>query len=114
MKEKTKTEGEAVLFELAEAYVAKRAPRQLVWGRVHWETEHPRLHLVISANEVRSPRRVRVPKAKFTKLVEKLEAFKCTRWPDLPEKLWQHRKRDNRQRCTHAEEQVTRRTGPNF
>jgi hypothetical protein len=111
VKEKTRAGGEAVLFALAEAYVAKRAPRQLVWGRVHWEAEHPHLHLVISANEVRSPRRVRVPKARFTKLVEELEAFKCARWPDLPEKLWQHRKRYNRQRRTHAEEQVTRRTG---
>jgi len=111
MKEKTRESGEAVLFELAEAYVAKRAPRQLVWGRVHWETEHPHLHLVISANEVRSPRRVRVPRPEFTKLVEELEAFKCARWPDLPEKLWQHRKRYNRQRRTHAEEQVARRTG---
>lgn len=111
VKEKTRAEGEAVLFALAEAYVARRAPRQLVWGRAHWETEHPHLHLVISANEVRSPRRARVPKAKFTKLVEELEAFKCARWPDLPEKLWQHRKRYNRQRRSHAEEQASKRTG---
>lgn len=112
VKEKTRAEGEAVLFELADRYVAARAPRQLVWGRVHWEADHPHLHLVVSSNELRSPRRTRLPKARFTKLVEELEAFKCARWPeDLPEKLWQHRQRYNKQRRRHAEDQQTRRTG---
>ncbi len=111
VKEKDKAEVEAMLFELAARYVEARAPRQLVWGRVHWETDHPHLHLVISANEVRSPRRVRVTRARFTALVEELEAFKCSRWPELPEKLWQHRKRYNRQRRCHAEDHLTRRTG---
>jgi len=112
VKEKDKAQVEAMLFELAARYVEARAPRQLVWGRVHWETEHPHLHLVVSANEVRSPRRVRVTRARFAALVEELEAFKCARWPeDLPEKLWQHRKRYNRQRRVHAEDHLTRRTG---
>ena len=111
VKQTTKTTGEAMLFELAAAYVAKRAPRQLVWGRVHWETEHPHLHLVISANALRSPRRVRLPKARFTKMIEELEAWKCQRWPELTHKLWQHRHRYNQQRRSHAEAQVMRRTG---
>lgn len=111
VKEKTRTEAEAVLFELAARYAQTRAPRQLVWGRVHWETDHPHLHLVVSANELRSPRRARLPKARFTKLVEELEAFKCERWADLPEKLWQHRKQYNRQRRRSAEAQMIRRTG---
>ncbi|MGB0438512.1 MAG: hypothetical protein ACPGFC_00235 [Paracoccaceae bacterium] len=111
VKGKTRAEGEAMLFELAGAYVDKRAPRQLVWGRVHWETDHPHLHLVISANEVRSARRKRLPKARFTQLVEALEAWKCDRWPELSHKLWHHRQGYNQQRRSHAETQATRRTG---
>jgi len=110
VKAKDKADVEAILFELAGRYVEARAPRQLVWGRVHWETDHPHLHLVISANEVRSSRRVRVTRARFAQLVEELEAFKCARWPELPEKLWQHRKRYNRQRRP-AEDHLIRRTG---
>lgn len=112
VKEKTRAEGEAVLFELASRYVAARAPQHLVWGRVHWDAEHPHLHLVVSANALRSPRRTRLTRARFTKLVEELEAFKCERWPqELPEKLWQHRQRYNKQRRRHAEDHLTRRTG---
>ena len=111
VKDKTKAEGEAVLFELAARYVEARAPGQLVWGRVHWEADHPHLHLVISANALRSSRRTRLTKAKFTTLVEELEAFKCARWPELPEQLWQHRQRYNKARQSHAETHLIRRTG---
>lgn len=111
VKEKIRAEGEVVLFELATRYVEARAPQQLVWGKVHWDADHPHLHLVISANALRSPHRTRIPKARFAKLIEELEAFKCARWPDLPQQLWQHRKRYNKIRRRPAEDQQIRRSG---
>ena len=73
---------EAALHDLAERYCAQRAPHQMAWGHVHSDTEFPHIHLMISANAVRSDRRVRMDRAYFARVQRDLE-----RWQDehLPE-----------------------------
>ena len=82
------------LHELAEQYCLRRAPRQLAWGRVHLpssseavgqekSTNFPNIHLVISANEVRSDRRVRMDRKYFAKVQRDLERFQRRELPHL-------------------------------
>ena len=79
----SKAELNRILCDLAERYCSQRAPNQLAWGRVHHDTEHPHIHLMISANEVRSPKRVRLEKATFAEIQRDLERYKQRRFPEL-------------------------------
>lgn len=67
----------AALHALAEEYCRKRAPHQLAWGRVHRDTEFPHIHLMISANAVRSDRRVRLERKAFAKVQRDLEEWRA-------------------------------------
>ncbi len=74
---------ERALHDLAERYCEMRAPRQLAWGRVHHDTDFPHIHLMISANEVRSDARVRMEKAYFAKVQRDLERWRGDHLPVL-------------------------------
>lgn len=71
------------LHNLAERYCELRAPHQLVWGRVHRDTEFPHIHLMISANAVRSDRRVRMDRKYFAKVQSDLEGWRDANLPEL-------------------------------
>jgi len=108
----SKTEVTAALHELAEQYCEVRAPHQLAWGRVHWDTDYPHMHLMISANAVRSPLRVRLDKSGFAKVQQDLEAFKETQFPELNGGVIYRRAEANtRPRVTSKEGEMVRRTG---
>lgn len=79
----TKAEIEAALYELAERYCQQRAPHQLAWGRVHHDTDFPHIHLMISANAVRSDRRVRMDRAYFTRVQRDLERWQEEHLPEI-------------------------------
>lgn len=74
---------EAALCDLAEQYCQRRAPHQLAWGRVHHDTDFPHIHLMISANAVRSDRRVRLDRKGFAKVQQDLEAWRDAQYPEL-------------------------------
>ena len=74
---------EHALHDLAGRYCEMRAPRQLAWGRVHHDTDFPHIHLMISANEVRSDRRVRMEKAYFANVQRDLERWRSVHLPEL-------------------------------
>lgn len=74
---------EDALHELAEQYCEQRAPHQLAWGRVHHDTEFPHMHLMISANAVRSDRRVRMDRAYFARVQRDLERWQAAKLPQL-------------------------------
>lgn len=82
------------LHQLAERYCELRAPRQMAWGRVHLPSSSeavghtksngfPHIHLMISANEVRSDRRVRMERAYFANVQRELEAWSAKTLPEL-------------------------------
>lgn len=72
-----------VLHQLAREYCQQRAPKQMAWGRVHFDTEYPHIHLMIAANRVRSPKRARVSQARFAQIKQDLERYKCQTFPQL-------------------------------
>lgn len=74
---------EMVLSDLAEEYCRKRAPHQLAWGQVHLDTDFPHIHLMISANAVRSDRRVRLDRKGFAKVQQDLERWARSAYPEL-------------------------------
>ena len=74
---------EGALHDLAERYCERRAPHQLAWGQVHHDTEFPHIHLMISANAVRSDRRVRMERAYFAQVQRDLEAWRAAHLPAL-------------------------------
>ncbi len=78
-----KAQVEAALCDLAERYCSKRAPHQLAWGRVHHDTGYPHIHLMISANAVRSDRRVRLDRKGLAKVQQDLEAWRDEQFPEL-------------------------------
>lgn len=74
---------EAALHALAERYCQQRAPHQLAWGRVHHDTDFPHIHLMISANAVRSDRRVRMDRAYFARIQRDLERWQKEHLPEI-------------------------------
>lgn len=72
-----------ILRDLAEQYLAKRAPNQLAVGYVHSDTRFMHIHLMLSANEIKSNRRVRLSRAELQTIVRELEDYKFERYPEL-------------------------------
>ena len=75
------------LHDLAERYCELRAPHQLAWGRVHRDTEFPHIHLMISANAVRSDRRVRMERKYFAQVQSDLETWRDKNMPELKARM---------------------------
>lgn len=73
----------AALLDIAERYCRARADCQLAWGRIHHDTDHPHIHLMISANAVRSAKRARLDKASFARIQRDVERYASKAHPDL-------------------------------
>jgi len=102
---------EAALHELAGRYCERRAPHQLAWGQVHHDTEFPHIHLMISANAVRSDRRVRMDRAYFASVQRDLERWQAEHVPELLTRVVygvEHEKQSPRQPVQESE--MVRRT----
>lgn len=84
------------LRDLASQYLSSRAKGQLAYGAIHLDTEHSvHLHLMISANDRGSKRRVRLPKHEFLQIQKNLEQNLQRTYPELEErsiynKPWEH------------------------
>ena len=102
---------EAALHELAGQYCDQRAPHQLAWGQVHHDTEFPHIHLMISANAVRSDRRVRMDQQYFAQVQRGLESWRAEHLPELNARViygTEHKKQTPKQPL--AEGEMVRRT----
>ncbi|WP_121097393.1 relaxase/mobilization nuclease domain-containing protein [Roseinatronobacter ekhonensis] len=105
------SEVEAMLHQLAEEYCSRRAPHQLAWGQVHHDTEFPHIHLMISANAVRSDRRVRMDRTYFAGVQRDLERWRAEHLPELRTRVVygkEHEKQTPRQPVQEGE--MVRRT----
>jgi hypothetical protein len=104
-------EVEEALHQIAEEYCARRAPHQLAWGQVHHDTEFPHIHLMISANAVRSDRRVRMDRQYFAQVQRGLERWRMENLPELHARViygHEHEKQTPRQPVQEGE--MVRRT----
>lgn len=107
-------EVEDALLDLANRYCEQRAPHQLAWGQVHHDTEFPHIHLMISANAVRSDRRVRMERQYFAGVQRDLERWQVAKLPHLKARTiygHTHEKQTPKQRV-HEGEMVRRTGGP--
>jgi hypothetical protein len=71
------------IADVGQEYLRERAPEQLAYGVIHLDTDHIHLHLMVSANKVRSPDRVRLTKADFAEVQKRTERYLLKLYPDL-------------------------------
>ncbi len=100
-----------ILIDLARKYCELRAPWQLAWGRVHFDTDCPHVHLMISANSVHSPIRERLSKQSFARIQKQMEMYKEAKFPELTDsRVYNQDKPNQRPQITQAEGEMVRRT----
>ncbi len=95
-----------IVADIGQEYLRLRAPEQLAYGVVHFDTEHIHLHLMISANSVGRSERVRLSKKAFADIQMQLENFVLERYPDMAQTPV-YRGKEQREQCKHtADEQA--------
>ena len=101
-----------ILNDLAERYCSRRAPDQLAWGRVHFNSDYPHIHLMISANGVRSQKRVRLERNDFGAIQREIEDYRFERYPELNgERVYRRDRHKETPKMTKDEGEMKRRTG---
>jgi len=74
---------ERILLDLVQQYVSLRAPDQMVYGRMHLDTDYLHFHLCISANAVRGKQRRWLSKSAFSNIQQQMEKYKLEKYPEL-------------------------------
>lgn len=100
-----------ILRDLAHEYCERRAPMQLAWGRVHFDTDYPHIHLMISSNEIGSKQRKRLDRQSFNDIQKGLESYKERAWPELVEQPIYNKAVAQRVKVKTPEGEMIRRTG---
>lgn len=108
----TKRQSE-ILRDIGHRWLSLRGPEQLGYARIHHDTNHPHVHIVLSSNRPRSHRRVRLSKAEFRNLQVELEHHVRQSFPELGERpLYETgRERTDRIRIGNREYEMARREG---
>jgi hypothetical protein len=75
--------GAGLIEDLTRRYLELRAPRALAYARAHFDAECPHVHIMISANNVASSRRLRVARSRFARIKRELERYQLERYPQL-------------------------------
>ena len=73
----------SVLEGLTKKYLELRAPYALAFAQSHFDTDCPHVHIMISANNCRSTRRLRLSRAEFSQVKRSLEKFQRQQYPFL-------------------------------
>lgn len=73
----------AILEDVTRSYLELRAPNALAYARAHLDAANPHVHLLISANNVGSSRRLRLSRQDFQQVKRKLERHQRERYPHL-------------------------------
>lgn len=87
----------AILEDLGAKYLEQRAPQALAYGAAHFNKSSPHLHLMISANQIESPKKIRLSRKQFEKIKKDLEAYQKEKYPFLSHSLaFEKEKREKR------------------
>ncbi|MEL6667054.1 MAG: relaxase/mobilization nuclease domain-containing protein [Pseudomonadota bacterium] len=100
-----------ILHALARRYCERRAPHQLAWGRVHFDTPQPHIHLMISSNEIGSKFRKRLDRKSFANIQREVERFKEEHFPELNDQRIYQNERSQTPQIKSNEGELVRRTG---
>jgi len=60
-----------------------RAPDALAYAKSHFDTSCPHVHIIISGNLVKSPKKLRLSKVNFRNIQKKIEAYQKEKYPQL-------------------------------
>lgn len=74
---------ESIMFDLASRYLNMRAGRSLGYAKAHFDTENPHIHILISANLLRSSKKLRLSQGQFQQVKKELEKYQKKRYPEL-------------------------------
>ena len=93
-----------ILLDMAEKYLFQRADEHLAFGVVHEEKNNMHLHLMISANEIEGDKRVRLSKAEFKQIQQRLENYKNQKYKELKQSsLYQDKKELSKEKKNEQE-----------
>ena len=95
-----------VVADIGQEYLNHRAPDQLGYGVIHRDTDHLHLHLMVSANRVGKPDRVRLSKKEFATTQQTVERFALERYPELAQTRIYGRERPREKLKTEVHEQA--------
>lgn len=98
-----------VLEALTRHYLEIRAPYALGYARAHFDSGNPHVHIVLSANNFASSRRLRLPKARFLHIQTELERYQQELFPQLEHSIAQQPRHQGPEKRA---EQERRRRGP--
>ncbi len=104
---------EKVLMDLVDQYLVKRAPRQLVYGRMHHDSDNLHFHLLMSSNQARSRQRVRLAKKDFVDIEKSIEDYKLEKYPKLDQTRLHTKGKEGRASNTRSKQReydLTKRT----
>ena len=98
--------------DIGQEYLRYRAPGQMAFGAIHYDTDHIHLHLMVSANAIGKAEREWMTKAQFAELQKAVEAFALAKYPELAQTRIYDRDRSKERLKTQAHEQAMKsRTG---
>jgi hypothetical protein len=99
----------AILEDFTRRYLAARAPHALAYARAHLETSCPHVHLVISANNLGSSRRLRMSRNQFQRIKHDLERYQLRQYPFLEHSVAQEVKKKRKVGPNSQANSLTRR-----
>lgn len=73
--------------DIGQEYIRIRSTNSLVYGAIHTDKEHIHLHLIISSNEVASPKASRLTKKQFHEVRKDIEKYQQKHYPELTRSL---------------------------
>lgn len=98
------------LKEIAEEYIQRRSPRNMVFGALHDDaTTNLHYHFVISSNELGKPKKTRLSKQKFDGLKKDFEQWVISQYPELNQEISINKGREIH--LTNKGAELKRRTG---
>ena len=80
----------AILEDLTRRYLELRAPYALGYARAHLDTDSPHVHIVLSANNVDSSKRLRLSSPRFAAIKRDIERQQLAVYPELRHSQAQH------------------------
>ena len=95
-----------IVADIGQEYLNERARDQLAYGVIHQDTDHIHLHLMISANQIGKPERVRLSKKEFAEVQKKIERVALERYPELAQTKIYDRDRPREKLKTNVDEQA--------
>ncbi len=104
------------LLAITREYIKRRAPNQLVVGKLHRETNHFHMHLAISANEVHSSKRHWIRKTDLARIQMEVERYANQHFPELGlhdhyQRSFREDERREQTKISTRENALKRRTG---